>query len=115
MSVEERLRPAFLAVGGCGRFDLRGMRTSLFEGVAGLARCLVVRRDGGFQSGTERFARAGAQRPVSYCDEGRVGRGLQVACLLAGDWYGCAGGGSEKELGLRERVRELGHGMACAT
>ena len=28
-----------------------------------------LRRDGQFQSGTARFARAGAQRPVSYCDE----------------------------------------------
>lgn len=68
-----------------------------------------LRRDGQFQSGTARFARAGAQRPVSYCDE-KSGpwpasrlfdwRAIGMAAVVAD---------RKRSLGLREsRERELG-------
>ena len=45
------------------------MRTSLFGRFAGLARCLDCGEMDSFRVDNARFARAGAQRPVSYCDE----------------------------------------------
>lgn len=72
--------------------DLRGMRTSLFEDVAGLARCLVLAARWSVSQWHRGFRTGERAEGLSRTVMRRVGRGLQVACLLAGDWYGCTGG-----------------------
>jgi len=71
-------------VSGCSMFDLRGNAHIAIWESRWSGTLFGLRFDGWFQSGTARFARAGAAEGLSRTVMRRVGLGLQVACLIGG-------------------------------